>query len=413
MTSSICFDRAAQYFAEFEALVDEDDGRLWGVNLYAPFILACPETRDAVANQPDPQGYLVRQGMVYAGTLPDNVPISNSVVEFSGQRWAIARWSEMESADQVERLRLMSHEAFHWWQPALFGRTIGWNTMHIDDVTEARILIQLEINALLEALGRTGEDRMDAIRDALSIRAERRLRFGGGHDENKVEIVEGTAQYTDMMLNLHDSAALRGVVGTKASWLIGTERISHMFSYLSGSMYCLLLDETGAPWRDNVRYDTNLGRMLQDAIGITEQKPFSNIDLELYGYEEIHADALALAETRDRRIQDIINVFASQPTIRIYHYDAMGGEISSDINMVSLPGWGLTNMGRVYMTGHYGRFIMREGFFLTHQNGFYLISAPDIRINGNLIAGHDWELELNEGFEISQVSENFIVQRKQ
>ena len=75
------------------------------------------------------------------------------------------------------------------------------------DELNARISVMLEMNALLAALGATGDDRLLAVHDALSIRAERRRDNPGiATGENAFEINEGTAVYTDTRMTLRDMA---------------------------------------------------------------------------------------------------------------------------------------------------------------------------------------------------------------
>ena len=58
------------------------------------------------------------------------------------------------------------------------------------------------------------------------------------------------------------------------------------YGYLAGTLYGMLLDDFDVDWRPYVERDTDLGLMLQEALGIPEMIPFDEIDLERYGYSE-------------------------------------------------------------------------------------------------------------------------------
>ena len=55
----------------------------------------------------------------------------------------------------------------------------------------------------------------------------------------------------------------------------------------TGAMYGFLLDEFISDWKQGLGYDSDLGELLQAAAGISELKPFEDLDLEIYSYTEI------------------------------------------------------------------------------------------------------------------------------
>jgi hypothetical protein len=48
--------RAQQYFKEAQALCDRDRGRLWGVSLRGPMVIADMRTQTFATSQPAPEG---------------------------------------------------------------------------------------------------------------------------------------------------------------------------------------------------------------------------------------------------------------------------------------------------------------------------------------------------------------------
>jgi len=405
--SSIPIDLAAQFFAELEALHASDNGYLWGVDLRVPFIFVDPQTRNMVANQPDNRGILTKQGDVYTGILPASVVPAYSFPSFGGELWAMLPWGYVNLDDKTYRLRTMSHMAFHVTQARLFGNRIEWNNVHMNE-TEARISILLEINALIAALASSGDERLTAVHDALSIRAERRRLLERGVDENRLEVWEGLADYTEYRLNLTDTAELIAELELAAHSLMHGELLEPTFGYLSGALYGLLLSETGMPWKYRVGFNTDLGALLKEFMGINELTPFDALDLYAHGYAEIRDYEAVRLENHKKMIQDIIYAFTNQPTLHIPRAESRAFIAQ---RMFALPEWGQVFSGRMETHGDFGRLILHDGDFINLYEEGALILASGIEIEGNRAFGHGWELELNSGFEIRHRDGNFEVVR--
>ena len=208
-SSSICIDTISYLFGRLDAILDADadGGYHWGVSLSGPVVIADAITRYAVANMPDVEGeILTKQGNYYVGRLPEGTLIGNTASFFGDRRWGMVTWGLVESnADNLDFVvDILLHELFHAMQPDIFeGVRISYapNPPHMREV-DSRISIGLEINALLHALRNTGDERLSAVHDALSIRAERRRLndVDAALFENAFEIVEGTATYTQVVL---------------------------------------------------------------------------------------------------------------------------------------------------------------------------------------------------------------------
>ena len=282
--------RAARYFAAVNELFDEDSGLLWGFKLHVPIMFVDTETREVIANRPDPSGRMTRQGAVYVGVLPDYLDFDFMTYEyFGGELWIIMPW-QMSWFWHNERgfRRTISHKAIHWHQlNRTFGYLAPWCIDHMND-PEARISIQLEINALMQAFNTADEERrLSAINDALSIRAERRRIFDRGTDENRQEIMEGLAQYTEWILTSRTRSSILENMRNWARDMVGEGREREFF-YLSGALYAFLLNETGVTWKPGLTLAySDLGQLLKEALGITELRDFNEIDLTKYGYNRI------------------------------------------------------------------------------------------------------------------------------
>jgi hypothetical protein len=93
--------RAEQYFKEARALCERDGGRLWGVSLCGPMVIADAATGTIATSQPAP-----------AGDRPRALGLVNAPLQWGGATWSAYVW-QMIPADQGERGRLFMHELFH------------------------------------------------------------------------------------------------------------------------------------------------------------------------------------------------------------------------------------------------------------------------------------------------------------
>ena len=175
---------AEQYFKEAQALCERDGGRLWGISLCGPMVIADAATGTIATSQPAP-----------AGDRPRVLGFVNAPVQWGGITWSAYNWQMIPKDDQGERGRLFMHELFHCIQPRLgltTGGSAGENS-HLDSL-EGRYWMRLEWRALARALGASGAARTSAIADALAFRAARHQRFpGAAANEHVVDINEGIA----------------------------------------------------------------------------------------------------------------------------------------------------------------------------------------------------------------------------
>jgi len=419
----ICFYRAAEYIATMEAWFDADDGALWGVNLRAPFAFACGVTRYAVANMPDNRGIFERhESGLYVGILPQGIVIGTTATHVDDRMWGMMTWSFVEDfSDGTDYVaRIMAHEVFHAWQPELFEGPETWFSraaFAYMDTFDARVSVRLEINALKHALYSIGNERLAAINDALSIRAERRRRnFGAGANENVFEIAEGTATYTDIRLARSDVAGILEVIEIYTRQF-DYGRVRHLFGYITGALYGFLLDEFNSDWKIGLTWGCDLGALLKEAAGIMELTPFAELDLELYGYTEIAAIEAEWAINYARLVQEAIEAFTGR-TLRLDRRVGVIGD-DRDVNILHITELGMSATviyGSFTFTFPGGKFTITDGFLLMGRLGGSEFPAAGIEIDGNRITGQNWVLVLNDGYEVrfveTPVRDGYIVARQ-
>src|SRR5689334_9280115 len=101
--------RAEAYFKEAAAICQRDGGRLWGVSLCGPIVIADARSGTIATSEPPP-----------AADRPRTFGLANAPVEWGGARWVSLVWSFTSSLpDASTRDELMLHELFHRIQPQL------------------------------------------------------------------------------------------------------------------------------------------------------------------------------------------------------------------------------------------------------------------------------------------------------
>lgn len=398
--SPINLEWARAYFAEADSVSAADAAALWGVALSGPMLFVERGSRTVVANTPDSAAALREQDGVWVGTLPAEVGIANTAVEWSGRRWTMVMWPVPSQG--YARRRLLMHESFHRVQPALGFEMRGTENAHLAS-RDGRILTRLEWRALAEALVRRGEARKRAIEDALAFRARRYALFPGAADEERaLELNEGLAEYTGLRLGGLPADARATVAARDLLRRESAPNFARSFAYATGPAYGMLLDAADPAWRGRVREAHGLGALLGAAYGVS---PADTGDVEARAErydggrviaEETQAAERALAEQARLRAAFVEGPTLTLPVGGAFHY-------SFDPNRV-LP---LDGYGTVYAAAE----IRDEWGLLTVESGGVLMRRQARSITGVVVpaagdtdgpptAGDGWRLELAEGWEV-------------
>ena len=416
---SLPITQIESYFNQVREILYGDDGELWGQNLYGPMLIIDPETLDTVANQPDNEGILTRAGNVYVGRFSEDAFVANSVTTFGGKDWSMVMWPL--PYDENSRNVLMVHEMFHNKQGALNLlpndiTDLVYDNSHMDTL-EARLSIQLELNALLAALKSDGEERLAAIQDVLSIRYGRREQFSSGDSENILEIHEGLPEYTALRLIYSSTEELKAHIASEFDTRFSAQpSFVRNFAYFTVPIYGLLLDAGDLNWRQHVRYDTDLGELLRNACNLQEFNPQSVLTEEIlnkYGYVEIRERELAIQQERDEIVAYYRDKFTDRPTLIIPVIDMDGFRFTFDPHAVRH----VPDLGAVYPTAEmmdtWGHLVVHEGGSLIIVELMQIIvTADDLSIEENVVAGAGWTLFLNDGYTVTSDDEgNFVVNK--
>lgn len=386
--------RAKRYFDEAKTLCEADGGRLWGVSLCGPLLFADPRTRTVVANQRDGEGLLKEDQGVFVGTLPSNVNIAYTAVEWAGVKWTMILWPLPD--DTFERGRLYAHESWHRIQDQLGLPSAGPSNAHLDTL-EGRFWLQLEWRALKAALTDRGPQRRRATEDALTFRAVRRSLFPDADaEESALEMHEGLAQYTGVRLSGHPNPAALAVKlleeGAK------TETFVRSFAYASGPAYGLLLDEARPDWRKRLKPSDDFGRLLAPAFYSNRTLPSKErgeVAALRYGGPDLRASETERDSVRRKRNAEMLARFVTGPVLRIplrqmrMQFDPSQvqpleghGNVYPQIRIVDV--WGILNASK--------------GALISSGFDYVIVPAPT---DTNGPSGDGWQIELKEGWALS------------
>jgi hypothetical protein len=398
--TSAAIDRAAAeaLFAEARQVSDKDGGRLWGKTLYGPMLLVDPETRAIVANEPDTQGALRKEGIVYIGSLPQSVIIANTPTEWAGKRWTMLIWPLPE--DKLTRRVELAHELFHRIQPELHLDAPDTPNPHLD-TAEGRLWLRLEWRALAAALTGSGPMQTQAVADALAFRAHRRTLFPGSAEaECSLEIAEGIPEYTGVAVGAPDKDSARWRTIVKLSDPDLSITFVRAFAYTSGPAYGLLLDQRLPGWRSSLSAHSDLGKLLATTL---PHSAAASAEKRAAGYGESairmsEADRSAKLEAQKSRYRALL---VEGPTLTL----PRAKNLRFGFNPSTLVSLG--NAGTVYptfqATDDWGTLDVKDGALVPSDFSRAIVAAP-ADAQGTHLQGPGWTLDLAPGWHLVPAS---------
>ena len=395
-SSAIDTTLASQYFQEAHVLCSHDNGKIWGITLCGPMLFVDRKTRTVVANQADAESLLTRSGNVFVGTLPIKVQIANTATDWAGVKWTMIVFPLPE--DKYRRANLMAHELWHRIQKDIGFPGSGAANNHLD-TRDGRVWLQLEWRALASALTSRGNQRRQAIRDALLFRAYRRTLFPQAvSEEREMEMHEGLAEYTGVKLSGSPNIN-QYVVEKDLKPAAERETFVRSFAYASGPAYGILLDETGKNWRKGLKKEDDLGGALQKALAIKLPK---TIEADAADRARIYdGDKLQASETqRENKRKELIAAYRAKlvdgPVLVIPLQ-----KMSMELNPGTLVP--LDSLGTVYPTIRvvdvWGILTVSKGALMNPTYSKIYVSAPN-SLTSLTIQGDGWTLELNADWTV-------------
>jgi len=387
---------AARYFADAREIADKDGGKLWGRSIIGPLLFVDPVTREVVASSADREQQLEALDGIYFGTLPANVLIANTAVDWAGVRWTMLMWPLPE--DPVRRRILLAHELWHHLQDELGFPSSGAANSHLD-TREGRIWLQLEWRALAEALSRKGAERQEASADALLFRAYRRSLFAKAEEEERaMEMHEGLAEYTGVALSGAPNPA-GFVADHNLKEAASKPTFVRSFAYASGPAYGILLDQTGKDWRRQLKKTDDLGELLRTTLSIPIPKDLKQAverRAANYGGDALAASENERAERRAKLLAIYRQKFIEGPVLAI-PLQQMKMQFDPG-ELISLEPRG-TVYPNIKIIDNWGTLTVSQGALMETDFSKVTVPAP-AETKGATVKSDGWLLELNPGWEL-------------
>jgi hypothetical protein len=384
--------RAQEFFKEAQALCERDGGRLWGVSVCGPMVIADRRTQTLATSQPAPEG-----------DRPRVLGIVNAPVQWGGVTWGAYIWDDVVNRTPRDRRELFLHELFHGIQPRLGIGALGapgLATEHLDAV-DGRYWLRLEWRALARALGESDDERHLALRDALAFRQARRMLYPAGfEDERAQEITEGLAAYTGTVLAAESPAdAAVGAIALLTGMEAAAREASFVrtFAYVSGPAYGLLLDGSSPGWRRRLRGTDNLATLVMTALAL-EPAADASASAARHGGAEILASEQKREHDRQERLAELRRRFVEGPVLQI---PGGGSGMSDSRGAVVIPGVGTVYFGSYRASGNWGTLVAEKGVLDGSDGRARRVPAPVRRDDGTL-AGDGWTFKVAPGWVVRE-----------
>lgn len=390
-------DSIATYFNEIKVEMGKQK-QLWGKDLYGPMFFVDPDTRQMVANMPDSTGALKQAAEIYVGTLPTEVNVSNTSIDWNGRHWAMIMLPL--PTNKQERLNLLAHELFHVSQLSLGFQLFNTENNHLDQ-KEGRIYLRLELEALKNAVQATNQkDRKMHLTNAFTFRAYRYLIYPEAKaTENLLELNEGIAEYTGVVMGGRNRKQFTEHFVQSIDYFLKNPTFVRSFAYYTTPVYGYLLMSTKKYWNKEVTIKTSLTDYFIKAFNISlpvDLKKSTDLILKQYKGIEIIREEEIRAKRNEQQIADYKAKFIVQPHVELV-FEKMN--VSFDPRNI-MP---LEDKGTIYPTirvsDNWGILTVKNGALMNPNWSKISISLPLLNENKN-ISGDGWTLELKDGYSL-------------
>lgn len=376
--------RAQEYFKEAAALCERDGGRLWGVSICAPMVIADARTQTFATSQQAPDE-----------PRPRIIGLVNGPVQWGGRMWAAVTLDTIANWPARTRGELLIHEAFHIVQPAVVVNGPAGANEHLDSV-DGRYWLRLEWRALARALAASGEPRARAVRDALAFRQARHARYPDKVESERVLYVsEGFASYTQTVLAAQTQADAVARAIELLAEAEGGESFVRTFTYTSGPAYGVLLDAAAPGWPRTVSGSDDLPALLMRALGV-EPVADAAAAAARYGGVELRAAEERREQQRQARLAELRQRFVDGP---VFIMPCGGSGTSNSLGAVVIPGAGTVFFHPYRLSGACGTLSAENGVLEGSDGRSRRLPAP-VRRDDTTVSGDGWTFTAGAGWVV-------------
>lgn len=384
----------ASYLADARKVAYEKSS-LWDTDLYGPVLFIEPDTRKLYANEQIVNNALMASGSgLYHGTLPDSVNIANTALKWGGKHWAMIMIPLPQN--RSERLNLIMHELFHRAQEKLHFPLSNSDNNHLDK-KDGRTYLRLELEALRLALAaKSINDARKHISNALGFRLNRHQLYSGADStENILEINEGLAEYTGLMMSGRNHQEIVLHLDKSLNEFQKNKTFVRSFAYQTIPVYGFLTSlYSDRSWNKKIDSKTNLTGYFLRAFGFDDPALLvkqSNSRSSAYGYQRISGEETSRDEANRKITEDLVTKF-----IRAPHFDIPFEMMSVSFdpgNLIPLDGHG-TVYPNLRVTDNWGILTVNNGALMSTGWDKITVTMPLV-IRMDRLEGDGWTLELN------------------
>lgn len=397
---TIFLKEAETIFTEIEQICNQDNGKLWGNNLYCPLIFAKRERRTAISNCKILFSNTIPYKGLNYGYLDDSIVISGSAYPINDTICAILPY-ELED-DYTIKLQAFLHEMFH-----VFQSNKGWkyvyNNSHLDN-PHARVFLSCEIRALINTLSSDSTEKKRYLSEALFFRQQRnRIYPEKAIDEHLFEIHEGLADYTMYKLCLSSDEKINKCLIEKLESKLKSETYSRLYGYTVGAVYAFLND-VQPEWKHHIDTLSSLSMLTWKIYGIDYIKTDSAQIWADYG-----VDSLLIVEDSIFKIKLQLekNVYQAINENKVLIIDYNNCHFGFNPSMVI----GFNDDKNYYqimeIRGNFGCLSTRYGCLLSDK--IYVLLPPKIKLGCPKTYPEHFSIQLNKKWKIKN---NLIVKSK-
>ena len=403
-------NKIIQTFSDVDSLLKIDNGKFWGKGLYGPMIFVEPKTRLFYSNENNSTNEFEKFGIIYRDTLHKDLNIANTAIDWNDKRWSMVMLPLPK--DQISTNNLIIHELFHRLQPQIgFENLQEMDNGHLDTY-EGRLFLKLELQALEKALSTNDSiERLEHIQNALTFRNKRYKSTDIKKAENSLELNEGLAEYTAIMLSGRKADEMKTHLSKSKTDFYTNPSFVRSFAYQTIPYYGYLLFFKKSNWHREMTKETNLTDYFNNAfnVKIPKKESIENIVKEFdYNFQQIQKEE---AEREKLRIEKIVNLkaqFLEKPALVISFQNM---NISFDPrNLIPIEDFG-TVYPNCRVTDNWGVLEVENGALLASDWSKITVTAPT-NISDKIVSGDGWKLELNANWKVVKNGNEFRLGNK-
>jgi len=400
-----------QFFMEVDSLLNLDNGEFWRKDIYGPIMFIDPKTRVFYSNENNIAKSFKQINSIYTDSLPTDINIANTAIDWDDKKWSMVMLPL--PAEKNSRNNLIIHELFHQIQPIIgFENLQEQNNGHLDTY-ENRLLLKLELEALEKALNSTDSiPKLKHIQNALTFRTKRNKSQEIKNAENSLELNEGLAEYTAIMLSGRNAKELKLHLSKSKNDFYSNPTFVRSFAYQTIPFYGYLLSLKYPNWHKKVDRNINLTSLFINLfeISIDKNQSIEKItEQNNYNYQQIKKEEKKREKLRILKIEELKTRFIDEPTLEL-NFQNMS--ISFDPSNIT-P---LENFGTIYpnlrVTDNWGILTVQNGALLAPDWSKVIVTIPT-QITNKIIKGNGWKLELNPKWKVQKKGNGFKLEKEE